>query len=84
MLVLVIILITSLAPIAHQPGVDTLNLKREEIVFAVFSGWDVAGAKWFGYPTFWVSRVGFPSNELGVIPDSTGESLGGLVDFVLT
>jgi len=69
-------------PRAYQLGVDTLNLKREEIAFAAFSGWDVAGAKWFGYPTFWVNRAGFHSEELGVTPDGTGKSLEQLVDFV--
>jgi len=35
----------------------------------------VAGAKWFGYPTFWVDRAGSPGEELGVTPDGTGKSL---------
>ncbi|VAW79862.1 Haloacid dehalogenase, type II [hydrothermal vent metagenome] len=70
-------------PRAYQLGVDTLKLKREEIAFAAFAGWDVAGAKWFGYPTFWVNRAGFPDEELGVTPDGTGKNLDHLVDFVL-
>jgi len=69
-------------PRAYQLGVDTLKLKREEIAFAAFAGWDVAGAKWFGYPTFWVNRAGFPGEELGVTPDGTGKTLDQLVDFV--
>jgi len=69
-------------PKAYQLGLDTLNLKRDEIAFAAFAGWDVAGAKWFGYPTFWVNRVGFPLEELGVTPDGMGNSLDQLVDFV--
>jgi len=69
-------------PRAYQLGVDTLKLKREEIAFAAFAGWDVAGAKWFGYPTFWVNRIGLPNEELGVMPDGTGKSLVQLVDFV--
>jgi 2-haloacid dehalogenase len=32
--------------------IDAFTLKREEILFAAFAGWDAAGAKWFGYPTF--------------------------------
>lgn len=71
-------------PRAYQLGLDTLKLKREEIVFAAFAGWDVAGAKWFGYPTFWVNRAGFPDEELGVTADGTGKSLAQLVDFVKT
>ncbi len=71
-------------PDAYQLGVDTLKLKREEVAFAAFAGWDVAGAKWFGYPTFWVNRAGFPDEELGVTPDGTGKSLEQLVNFVRT
>jgi len=71
-------------PRAYQLGVDTLKLKREEIAFAAFAGWDAAGAKWFGYPTFWVNRAGFPDEELGVMPDGRGRNLNQLVDFVKT
>lgn len=67
---------------AYQLGVDTLKLKREEIAFAAFAGWDVAGAKWFGYPTFWVNRAGFLAEELGVTADGTGKTLDALVSFV--
>jgi len=69
-------------PRAYQLGVDALTLKREEIAFAAFAGWDVAGAKWFGYPVFWVNRAGFPDEELGVTPDGTGKNLNQLVDFI--
>ena len=69
-------------PRAYQLGVDILKLRREEIAFAAFAGWDVAGAKWFGYPTFWVNRAGFPDEELGVSPDGRGKTLDQLVNFV--
>ncbi len=69
-------------PRAYQLGVSELKLNREEIAFAAFAGWDVAGAKWFGYPTFWVNRAGFKSEELGVEPDGMGSNLNHLVEFV--
>lgn len=68
---------------AYQMGVDAFGLKREEIAFAAFAGWDVAGAKWFGYPTFWVNRANAPAEELGVEPDGIGSGLDDLVRFVL-
>jgi len=71
-------------PRAYQLGVDVLKLKREEIAFAAFAGWDVAGAKWFGYPTFWVNRAGFANEELGVKPDAMGKNLIQLLEFVKT
>ena len=63
-------------------GVDAFRLAREEILFAAFGGWDAAGAKGFGYPTFWVNRLGLPAEELGVVPDAVGGSLTDLVTFV--
>jgi 2-haloacid dehalogenase len=69
-------------PQAYQMGLDALRLTREAIVFAPFAGWDAAGAKWFGYPTFWVNRLNLPAEELGVAPDATGGNLADLVNFV--
>ncbi len=69
-------------PRAYQMGVDALRLKRDEIVFAAFAGWDAAGAKAFGYPTFWVNRQNQPAEELGVIPDATGATLNDLVRHI--
>lgn len=71
-------------PRAYQMGVDAFRLAREEILFAAFGGWDAAGAKGFGYPTFWVNRLGLPIEELGVVPDAVGGSLTDLVTFVKT
>ena len=59
-------------PRAYQLGVDVLGLPAKEILFAAFAGWDATGAKWFGYPTFWVNRAGAPAEELGAPPDGSG------------
>ena len=67
---------------AYQMGVDAFRLRRREILFAAFAGWDAAGAKAFGYPTFWVNRQKQPAEELGGVADSSGENLDDLVRFV--
>jgi 2-haloacid dehalogenase len=67
---------------AYQLGLDALKLQREEILFVAFAGWDAAGAKLFGYPTFWINRLGVPPEELGTLPDATGETLSDLLTFV--
>lgn len=69
-------------PRAYQLAIDALHLKREEILFVAFAGWDAAGAKAFGYPTFWVNRLLFPGEELGVAPDAVGHDLSDVVQFV--
>jgi 2-haloacid dehalogenase len=69
-------------PRAYQLGVDAFRLPRDRIAFAAFAGWDAAGAKRFGYPTFWVNRLQAPPEELGVVSDGSGASLMELVTFV--
>jgi 2-haloacid dehalogenase len=69
-------------PRAYQMGVDALTLTRQEILFVAFAGWDAAGAKLFGYPTFWVNRQQLPGEEMGVSPDGSGETLRDLVTFL--
>lgn len=69
-------------PRAYQMGVDALGLKRKEILFAAFGGWDAAGAKAFGYPTFWVNRQNQPAEELGLPADHSGQTLDDLVRYL--
>ncbi|HEY2798292.1 MAG TPA: haloacid dehalogenase type II [Thermoanaerobaculia bacterium] len=69
-------------PRAYELGTEAFGLAKEEILFAAFAGWDVAGAKWFGYPTFWVNRAGAPDEQLGVAADGVGRDLNALVAFV--
>ena len=69
-------------PRAYQLGIDSLKLRREEILFVAFAGWDAAGAKLFGYPTFWLNRQKLPEENLDAIPDGTGASFKQLLHFV--
>jgi 2-haloacid dehalogenase len=67
---------------AYQLGVDILGLDPEEVLFVAFAGWDVAGAAWFGYPTYWLNRIGAVPEELGVSPEGTGSDLRALLSFL--
>jgi 2-haloacid dehalogenase len=69
-------------PRAYELGIKALKLERREILFVAFAGWDAAGAKLFGYPTFWVNRQKFPAEKLDATPDGSGESLTQLVHFL--
>ena len=68
---------------AYMLGLKKLHLERNEVLFAAFGGWDVYGAKRFGYQTYWVNRFGQPLEVLGVVPDATSGGMDGLVKFVL-
>ncbi|MEO8006713.1 MAG: haloacid dehalogenase type II [Betaproteobacteria bacterium] len=70
-------------PRAYGLGTERLGLKRSEILFAAFGGWDAYGAKNFGYTTYWVNRFDLPTEELGLLPDKASNNLDGLLNFVL-
>lgn len=71
-------------PRAYQLGVDVLRLPKEQILFVAFAGWDVAGARWFGYPTFWANRGNAPAEVLDAVPDAAGADLGALTRYALS
>lgn len=69
-------------PKAYALGMSRLKLKKKEIIFAAFGGWDAFGAKSFGYPTYWVNRFGLPVEKLGVEADGTSKDIRGLLEFM--
>ena len=69
-------------PRAYQMVIDVFGLRREEILFAAFAGWYAAGAKAFGFPTFWVNRQNQPAEELGFVADHSGTTLDHLVHYI--
>jgi 2-haloacid dehalogenase len=58
---------------------DVLRLKKEEVAFAAFAAWDVAGSKAYGYSTFWVNRMRVLPEHLGGVADFSDETLEGLL-----
>ena len=72
-----------LDPRAYALGPALLRLPREQIAFSAFGGWDAANAKWFGFPTFWVNRLGVTGEEL-TAPDASGPDFSALVSWLAT
>jgi 2-haloacid dehalogenase len=70
------------APEAYQLGTDLLGAAARDIVFVSSNGWDICGASWFGYRTFWVNRADAPMEELGVTPHGQGRLLSDLPSFI--
>jgi len=68
---------------AYALGPARLGLAREQVAFSAFGGWDAAGAKWFGFPTFWLNRLGVTAEQL-VSPDASGSDLAALATWIST
>ena len=69
------------SPKAYQMAADKLKLSRDQILYVPFAGWDMAGAKWFGYPTFWLNRSNALPESLHAEPDGKGSSMRELLEF---
>ena len=70
------------APAAYALGTEAFGATARDIVFVSSNGWDVAGATWFGYTTFWINRLGAPLEALDVEPHGTGNGMAELVTFL--
>jgi 2-haloacid dehalogenase len=67
---------------AYELGRKRLGLKKEEIVFAAFGGWDAFGAKSFGYPTVWVNRFQLPAEKVEQTPDAVVSGADDLLRYL--
>lgn len=65
-------------PRVYQLSCDRLGVDRDQIGFVSSNGWDAAGAKSFGFKTFWINRTTAPVDALGVTPDRVLNSLAEL------
>ena len=63
------------APEAYAMALRAFDLPHSHIGFAAFSGWDAAGATWFGYRTAWVNRFGLPVEPLDTRPAITSRGM---------
>jgi len=43
-------------PHAYHLAIKAFRLRHEAIAFVASAGWDAAGARTFGYQTFWANR----------------------------
>lgn len=70
------------SPAAYQLAAKKMGCNAESIGFVSSNFFDVAGAKVFGFGTYWVNRSNIPGEELGVTPDALLKSLGDLIEIV--
>lgn len=67
---------------AYALAQSALGVRSDAILFVASAAWDVAGAKWYGYPTYWVNRSAAPQEVLDATPDGVGRDLTDLVTFI--
>ncbi|OZS78214.1 haloacid dehalogenase, type II [Tetzosporium hominis] len=69
------------APASYQYAMEKLNLEKGEVLFMSSNGWDISGAKNFGFQTAWINRKNSPIEELDLNPDYIFQDLNGLLKW---
>ncbi|QFT87875.1 2-haloalkanoic acid dehalogenase [Bacillus sp. THAF10] len=66
---------------SYNYALKTLGVKREEVLFLSSNGWDIAGAKNFGFHTAWINRNELPMETLNLKPDKTYKNLNDIMEW---
>lgn len=69
-------------PQVYRLATHHFGVPANELLFVSANGWDICGATWFGFTTFWVNRAGAPREQLGVTPAFEGATLTEVADLV--
>ncbi|AIY04997.1 haloacid dehalogenase family protein [Planococcus sp. PAMC 21323] len=68
-------------PASYQYALEKLGIESHEVLFMSSNGWDVSGAKSFGFQTAWINRKNAPVEELDLEPDYIFDDLNGLLKW---
>jgi 2-haloacid dehalogenase len=69
-------------PDVYRLATARLTLAADRIGFVSANGWDAAGAKAFGFTTFWINRDGLPIERHAPAPDFVLRSLAEIPALV--
>jgi 2-haloacid dehalogenase len=69
-------------PRVYAIATTALALPADAVGFVSSNGWDAAGAKSFGFRSWWVNRDKAPVERLGSPPDGVVADLAGLAEIL--
>lgn len=56
-----------------------IAVNKNEVLFVSSNAWDIIGAGWFGFKTFWVNRQDLPFETIGAQPHYSGSNLNDVL-----
>ncbi len=73
-----------ITPASYQLVLKHFSVAKDQVLFISCNAWDIIGANWFGFDTFWVNRYLLPFEEIGLKPRYSGENLNALLPNIKT
>ncbi|WP_417897730.1 haloacid dehalogenase type II [Bacillus haimaensis] len=68
-------------PASYRYALKQLGVAREEVLFISSNGWDISGAKNFGFQTAWINRAKLPEEKFNLSPDRIYSDLNGITEW---
>ncbi|ASK61496.1 haloacid dehalogenase, type II [Virgibacillus phasianinus] len=69
------------SPRSYDYAAKKLGVKPEEVLFMSSNGWDICGAKNYGFHTAWINRQHLPMEGLNLYPDKVYSNLTGILEW---
>jgi 2-haloacid dehalogenase len=69
-------------PEVYNMSAKKLCVNKEYILFVSSNGWDITGAKAFGFVVGWVNRLNKPCKKLGFKPDYVVSNIQELIERI--
>ncbi|MFZ3579037.1 haloacid dehalogenase type II [Virgibacillus sp. DJP39] len=66
---------------SYDHAAKVLKVKPEEVLFMSSNGWDISGAKNYGFQTAWINRQNLPIEELNLEPNIVYQALTGILEW---
>jgi 2-haloacid dehalogenase len=71
-----------ITPQSYQLVINHFPIAKHAVLFVSCNAWDIIGANWFGFDTFWVNRYQLPFEEIGKAPHHVGDDLNALLQLL--
>lgn len=68
-----------ITPASYQLILNYFSVPLHQVLFVSCNAWDIIGANWFGFDTYWVNRYELPFEEIGKKPRYMGSDLSGIL-----
>ncbi|UOQ46791.1 haloacid dehalogenase type II [Gracilibacillus caseinilyticus] len=68
-------------PASYTHVLNVLGVERKEVLFMSSNGWDISGAKNFGFQTAWINRGQAPTEVLNLVPHGEYDDLRGILEW---
>lgn len=69
------------SPTSYEYAAKKLDVTPEEVLFMSSNGWDISGAKNFGFHTAWINRQRLPVEGLNLEPDRNYHDLTEILEW---